>query len=100
MDKLKINVDVAGRSYPLQVDAPQQAVLQKAADKIEQMTKMFEANYAVRDKQDILAMCALQLAAQLEQQPPQAAAPAVDLVALRSLADDLKAFLQHNGRSL
>ena len=32
------------------------------------MTKQLEQNYAVRDKQDVLAMCALQYAAQLENQ--------------------------------
>ena len=30
------------------------------------MTKQLENNYAVRDKQDVLAMCALQFAAELE----------------------------------
>jgi cell division protein ZapA len=29
--------------------------------------KQFEENYAVRDKQDVLAMCALQFASQVEQ---------------------------------
>jgi cell division protein ZapA len=31
------------------------------------MMKQFEENYAVRDKQDVLAMCALQFASQTEQ---------------------------------
>ena len=31
------------------------------------MIKQFEQNYAVRDKQDVLAMCALQFASQVEQ---------------------------------
>ena len=31
------------------------------------MIKQFEQSYAVRDKQDVLAMCALQFAAQVEQ---------------------------------
>ena len=31
------------------------------------MIKKFEENYAVRDKQDVLAMCALQFASQVEQ---------------------------------
>jgi cell division protein ZapA len=31
------------------------------------MIKQFEENYAVRDKQDVLAMCALQFASQSEQ---------------------------------
>ena len=30
--------------------------------------KQFEQNYAVRDKQDVLAMCALQFAAKVEQE--------------------------------
>ena len=32
-----------------------------------ELIKQFEENYAVRDKQDVLAMCALQFASQLEQ---------------------------------
>jgi cell division protein ZapA len=35
--------------------------------KIDVMMKQFEKNYAVRDKQDVLAMCALQFASQVEQ---------------------------------
>lgn len=35
--------------------------------KIDATIKKFEANYAVRDKQDVLAMCALQFASQIEQ---------------------------------
>ena len=35
--------------------------------RIEAMIKQLEQNYAVRDKQDVLAMCALQFASQIEQ---------------------------------
>ena len=45
----------------------QEEGLRKAAKKIESMIKQFEQSYAVRDKQDVLAMCALQFAAQTEQ---------------------------------
>jgi len=31
------------------------------------LAKKFEQNYAVRDKQDVLAMCALQFASKIEQ---------------------------------
>ena len=31
------------------------------------MIKQFEQSYSVRDKQDVLAMCALQFASQVEQ---------------------------------
>ena len=64
---LKIKVSIADRVYPMTVLPEQEEGLRKAAKKIEAMIKQFEQNYAVRDKQDVLAMCALQFAAQTEQ---------------------------------
>ncbi|MGA8852679.1 MAG: cell division protein ZapA [Christiangramia sp.] len=66
-DKLKIKISIADRVYPLTIQPSQEEGLRKAAKKIEGMIKQFEQNYAVRDKQDVLAMCALQFAAQTEQ---------------------------------
>ncbi|MFD0860927.1 cell division protein ZapA [Sungkyunkwania multivorans] len=66
-DKLKIKISIADRVYPLTILPSQEEGLRKAAKKIEAMIKQFEQNYAVRDKQDVLAMCALQFAAQVEQ---------------------------------
>ncbi|WP_378175824.1 cell division protein ZapA [Aquimarina sp. SS2-1] len=66
-DKLKIKLSVADRVYPLTINPDQEEGLRKAAKKIEDMIKQFEQSYAVRDKQDVLAMCALQFAAQVEQ---------------------------------
>lgn len=66
-DKLKIKISIADRVYPLTVDFQQEEGLRSASKKIDVMIKQFEENYAVRDKQDVLAMCALQFAAQVEQ---------------------------------
>jgi len=66
-EKLKIKLSIADRVYPLTVNMSQEEGLRSAARKIEQMIKQFEESYAVRDKQDVLAMCALQFASQLEQ---------------------------------
>lgn len=66
-DKLKIKISIADRVYPLTVDYTQEEGLRSASKKIDTMIKQFEENYAVRDKQDVLAMCALQFASQLEQ---------------------------------
>lgn len=66
-EKLKIKLSIADRIYPLTVDLSQEEGLRSASKKIEAMIKQFEENYAVRDKQDVLAMCALQFASQLEQ---------------------------------
>lgn len=64
---LKIKLSIADRVYPLNIDPAQEEGLRKATKKIEEMIKRFEKSYAVRDKQDVLAMCALQFAAQVEQ---------------------------------
>ena len=66
-DKLKIKLSIADRVYPLTIDPAQEEGLRKAAKNIEQLAKKFEQNYAVRDKQDVLAMCALQFASKIEQ---------------------------------
>ncbi len=66
-NQLKIKVSIADRVYPMTILPQQEEGLRKAAKKIEAMIKQFEQSYAVRDKQDVLAMCALQFAAQTEQ---------------------------------
>lgn len=66
-EKLKIKLSIANRVYPLTIDANQEEGLRKAAKNIETMIKQFEESYSVRDKQDVLAMCALQFASQVEQ---------------------------------
>jgi cell division protein ZapA len=66
-EKLKIKISIADRVYPLTVEPTQEEGLRSASKKIDIMIKQFEENYAVRDKQDVLAMCALQFASQLEQ---------------------------------
>ena len=66
-EKLKIKISIADRVYPLTVDPSQEEGLRSASKKIDTMIKQFEENYAVRDKQDVLAMCALQFASQVEQ---------------------------------
>ncbi|WP_445455326.1 cell division protein ZapA [Flavobacterium sp. HNIBRBA15423] len=66
-EKLKIKISIADRVYPLTIEDSQEEALRSASKKIDTMIKEFEQNYAVRDKQDVLAMCALQFASQSEQ---------------------------------
>lgn len=66
-EKLKIKISIADRVYPLTVEPSQEEGLRSASKKIDAIIKQFEQSYAVRDKQDVLAMCALQFAAQVEQ---------------------------------
>ena len=66
-EKLKIKLSIANRVYPLTIAPEQEEGLRKASRKIDAMIKQFELSYSVRDKQDVLAMCALQFASQTEQ---------------------------------
>ena len=64
-EKIKIKLTIAERVYPLTISADQEESLRSSAQKIQEMIKKLERDYAVRDKQDVLAMCSLQYAAQL-----------------------------------
>ena len=67
MEKLKINIVIAGRTYPLSVNnIKEEEGMRKAAIAINNLIAMYEQNYAVSDKQDVLAMSALQFASKLE----------------------------------
>jgi cell division protein ZapA len=67
VEKLKINIVIAGRTYPLSVNnIKEEEGMRKAALAINQLISKYEQNYAVSDKQDVLAMCALQFASKLE----------------------------------
>ncbi|NLP58722.1 cell division protein ZapA [Lutibacter sp. B1] len=66
-DSLKIKVTIAGRVYPLSIkNANEEEGMRKAAKQINDLVTKFEKNYAVSDKQDVLAMCALQFASLIE----------------------------------
>jgi len=66
-EKLKIKVSIADRVYPMTVFPEQEEGLRLATQKINKIIKHYEDNYAVRDKQDVLAMSALQFASKVEQ---------------------------------
>jgi len=88
MEKLKIKISIADRVYPLTVDPSQEEGLRSASKKIDAMIKQFEESYAVRDKQDVLAMCALQFAAQVEQKQLDKSADMDETLARLQLMDE------------
>lgn len=59
--KQKIKLNIGNRIYPLNVNTEQEEVLRKAAKEINDMITKYEKSYAVKDKQDSLAMCALEI---------------------------------------
>ena len=66
-NSLRIKVTIGDRVYPLTIrDENEEEGIRAAVKKINDLIKKFEQNYEVRDKQDVLAMCALQFASQQE----------------------------------
>lgn len=67
VNNLRIKVTIGDRVYPLTIrDESEEEGIRAAVKKINDLIKKFEQNYEVRDKQDVLAMCALQFASQQE----------------------------------
>ena len=66
MEKLNIKISLANRLYPMNVDSSEEEVIRLSAAKIEQIIKTLKSKYSVKDDQDLLAMCALQLCVKLE----------------------------------
>lgn len=59
-------MSIADRMYPLTIKPEEEEKIRAAAKTIDGILKKYEDGFAVRDKQDLLAMCALQLASRLE----------------------------------
>tara|TARA_B100001250_G_scaffold29687_1_gene24430 strand:- start:3333 stop:3620 length:288 start_codon:yes stop_codon:yes gene_type:complete len=66
MEKLNIKISLANRLYPMNVNGSEEKVIRLSAAKIEKIIKQLKERYSVKDDQDLLAMCALQLCVKLE----------------------------------
>jgi len=66
MEKLNIKISLANRLYPMNVNGSEEKVIRLSAAKIEKIIKKLKERYSVKDDQDLLAMCALQLCVKLE----------------------------------
>ncbi len=66
MDKLSIKLNIANRFYPMKIERSSEETIRNAVKKIESRLKFYEDNYAIKDKQDILAMCLIEYASKLE----------------------------------
>lgn len=64
MSDQSIKVTIAGRVYPLTISAAEEELVRKAARQVDEQVKTLQQTYAVKDRQDLLAMAALQSATQ------------------------------------
>jgi len=62
MNELSISLPIAERSYRLAVDKEHEELFRKAAKLIDKRMKDYSCSYAYKDKQDLLAMVALEYA--------------------------------------
>ncbi len=63
---LKIKINIANRIYPMTINRDAEENIRKSVKKIEERLKFYEKNYAIKDRQDLLAMCLIEIAAKLE----------------------------------
>ena len=90
MSESSIRIELAGRAYPLTVHPEEEMNIRRAAQEInESITRLKEA-YPLTDKQDLLAMAALEVTTRvLNQAAPRAHAD--DIAALEALEEVLSA---------
>ena len=66
MDKLSIKLHIANRIYPMKIERKSEEFIRNAVKKIEERLNFYEENYAIKDKQDLLAMCLIEYASKFE----------------------------------
>ena len=66
MSKLNIKLSISDRLYPMKINVSDEEIMRKSSLKINKIIKDFSEKYAVKDNQDLLAMCALSLCVELE----------------------------------
>ncbi|MCC6252915.1 MAG: cell division protein ZapA [Bacteroidia bacterium] len=62
MSNLTVNLNIAGRNYPLKVKEGDIDKFKEAEEMINSKIALYERNFSVKDKQDLLAMCLINLA--------------------------------------
>lgn len=67
MEELSITIMIADRSYKLLIEKEQEETIRNAAKVIDNKIKEYSGSYAYKDKQDLLAMVALELTTNLLQ---------------------------------
>lgn len=97
MADVSLKILIAGRVYPLTVKQEEEESVLQMAKMINDKMKEFEQNYSVRDKQDLLAMCALNLLTTQQNTPKKA--PELELELIRQLDLFVSDYLQKESKT-
>ena len=97
MSKEHINVEIAGRSYPLTVSPEEVAGIQEAAVAVDEGLEELKSKFAVKDRIDLFAMTALQLSIKNKQlesgSNPGVASPEINTPEDESLSKSIEDLL-------
>ncbi|ALI98443.1 MULTISPECIES: cell division protein ZapA [Rufibacter] len=63
MSELSIRIKIADREYPMRVNEDEEERLRQAGKYLNERLRMFREEFGIHDKQDLLAMIALETAA-------------------------------------
>jgi cell division protein ZapA (FtsZ GTPase activity inhibitor) len=80
MSEVTIQISIAGKNYPLSVKASEEASIRKAEAQLDEAVSLFQKNYGVKDRGDLLAMAALQIITKLNNTPAQVIEKTVEVV--------------------
>ncbi len=94
-DKLSINININGRTYPLKIDRRQEERYRKAAKMVNDIVLEYKKKYVNQDAQDFLAMTAFQVVLKnLEIEDQADESPILD--ELKELDEQLSEYLSLN----
>lgn len=93
MSEFSIKVNIAGRPYPLTIEREEEENVRRAAKNINEYIQELQENYAVNDKQDLLAMAALQMSTQVATKAGEEESEGFKLQ-LQALEEKLDAYLK------
>ena len=63
---LSIKIKIANRVYPMTINPDDEESVRRSVRNIEERIKFYEKNYAIQDRQDLLAMCLIEIGSKLE----------------------------------
>lgn len=61
MEERSIRVELAGRAYPLTIQSSEEEHVRRAVDEMNESINRLKASYPLTDKQDLLAMAAMEV---------------------------------------
>lgn len=90
MEERSIRIELAGRAYPLTIHPDEEENIRSAANELNESIARLKADYPLTDKQDLLAMAALEVTTRALNNNAASKGQATDQVVLDELDRLLK----------